>query len=156
MEYASNAKGNLGVTLGAIGTGLGILDGGASVIGKLLGNGGNSSDNPMVSRYELSLVQDTINQKIENSYLRGQLDSANRMAEQGAFNAGVAAQLNSLQNGFNNLTRVFVPNENVAPGWGFANVQPAPPMPPYPYFYPYPPIAAPEVKTSSSTTTNNG
>ena len=25
MEYASNGKGNLGVTLGAIGTGLGVL-----------------------------------------------------------------------------------------------------------------------------------
>lgn len=28
MEYASNGKGNLGVTLGAIGTGLGVLGGG--------------------------------------------------------------------------------------------------------------------------------
>lgn len=26
MEYSSNAKGNLGVTLGAVGTGLGLLD----------------------------------------------------------------------------------------------------------------------------------
>ena len=28
MEYASNGKGNLGVTLGAIGTGLGVFGGG--------------------------------------------------------------------------------------------------------------------------------
>lgn len=33
MEYASNAKGNLGVTLGAIGTGLGVLSGGATMLG---------------------------------------------------------------------------------------------------------------------------
>lgn len=153
MEYASNAKGNLGVTLGAIGTGLGILDGGASVLSKVLGS--NSSEEKMVSRYELGLVKDSIDQKIENSYLKGQLDFSNKMIEQGAFNATIAAQVGNLQNGFNNLTRVFVPNENVAPGWGFANVQPAPPMPPYPYFYPFPPVA-PEVKTNSSTTTTNG
>lgn len=34
MEYASNGKGNLGVTLGAIGTGLGVLNGG---LGGILG-----------------------------------------------------------------------------------------------------------------------
>lgn len=31
MEYASNGKGNLGVTLGAIGTGLGVLNGVSAV-----------------------------------------------------------------------------------------------------------------------------
>ena len=157
MEYASNAKGNLGVTLGAIGTGLGILDGGANVLGKMLGGNSNNADGPMVSRYELGLVTDTINEKIENSYLRGQLDSANRNAEQSAINATLATQVGTLQNGFNSLTRLFVPNENIAPGWGFANVQPAPPLPPYPYFYPLPPVVAPEVNTSSTTsTTSNG
>lgn len=152
MEYASNAKGNLGVTLGAIGTGLGILDGGASVLGKMLGN--NSPEGTTVSRYELGLVTDTINEKIENSYLRGQLDFANKTAEQTAINATLATQVGTLQNGFNSLTRLFVPNENVAPGWGFANVQPAPPLPPYPYFYPFPPVA-PETKATTSTTTSN-
>lgn len=39
VQYASNGKGNLGVTLGAIGTGLGLLDGGANIVGKLLGGG---------------------------------------------------------------------------------------------------------------------
>lgn len=39
MEYSSNAKGNLGVTLGAVGTGLGLLDGGASLLGRMLGGG---------------------------------------------------------------------------------------------------------------------
>lgn len=154
MEYASNAKGNLGVTLGAIGTGLGILDGGASMLGKVLGNN-STSEGATVSRYELGLVTDTINEKIENSYLRGQLDFANKSAEQSAINATLATQVGTLQNSFNNLTRVFIPNENVAPGWGNANVQPAPPMPPYPYFYPYPPFAPfPPVQEVASTTTN--
>lgn len=62
MEYASNAKGNLGVTLGAIGTGLGILDGGASMLGKVLGNN-STPEGATVSRYELGLVTDTINEK---------------------------------------------------------------------------------------------
>ena len=57
MEYSSNAKGNLGVTLGAVGTGLGILDGGASLLGRMLGgNGMNAApeDRP-VTRYEVGL-----------------------------------------------------------------------------------------------------
>lgn len=148
MEYASNAKGNLGVTLGAVGTGLGILDGGAALLGKMLG--GNTPEDTKVSRYELDLVRESIKQEIENSYLRGQLEFANKVAEQTGFNATVATQLGYLNNNFNNLTRIFVPNSNVAPGWGFANVQPAPPMPPYPYPFP------PETNTSNATSTTNG
>ena len=49
----------------------------------------------------------------------------------------VAQQTAELRNNFDRLTRVFVPNENIAPGWGFANVQPAPPLPPYPYPFPF-------------------
>lgn len=55
-KYATNGKGNLGVTLGAIGTGLGILGGNW---GGLLGNGytvnnmgGCCSDDRWVNRYE--------------------------------------------------------------------------------------------------------
>ena len=167
MEYASNAKGNLGVTLGAVGTGLGILDGGASLLGRMLGgNGMNAApeDRP-VTRYEVGLIQDTINQKIDNSYLRGQLDTAakfegvqRQLADQLAFNATVSANTNAvaqqtaeLRNNFDRLTRVFVPNENIAPGWGFANVQPAPPLPPYPYFPFFPPFPpAPPVAPAST------
>ena len=167
MEYASNAKGNLGVTLGAVGTGLGILDGGASLLGRMLGgNGMNAApeDRP-VTRYEVGLIQDTINQKIDNSYLRGQLDTAakfegvqRQLADQLAFYATVSANTNAvaqqtaeLRNNFDRLTRVFVPNENIAPGWGFANVQPAPPLPPYPYFPFFPPFPpAPPVAPAST------
>ena len=59
-EFASNGKGNLGVTLGAIGTGLSVLNGG---LGNVLGglgcggyNGWNGNgmcgDNALVNRYE--------------------------------------------------------------------------------------------------------
>lgn len=62
-EFASNGKGNLGVTLGAIGTGLSVLNGG---LGNVLGglgcggyNGWNGNgmcgDNALVNRYEAGL-----------------------------------------------------------------------------------------------------
>lgn len=182
MEYATNGKGNLGVTLGAVGTGLGLLDGGTNLIGKMLGGNGtngqmNSEDRP-VTRYEMGLIRESIDQKIENSYLKGQLDTSVKMegiqkqfTEQVGFNAAMQANLNAvagqtaaLQGSFNSLTRVFVPNENVAPGWGNANVQPAPPLPPYPYAYPYPypfpfPPAAPpqpETATTAASSSSNG
>ena len=174
MEYSSNAKGNLGVTLGAVGTGLGILDGGASLLGRMLGGGGmgGSPEDRPITRYDMGLIQDTINQKIDNSYLRGQLDTADKLAgvqkqftEQVGFNAAMQANLNAvagqtaaLQNSFNSLTEIFVPNEHIAPGWGFANVQPAPPLPPYPYpfvpvFPPFPPVA-PATQSGSSGSTD--
>lgn len=170
MEYSSNAKGNLGVTLGAVGTGLGLLDGGASLLGRMLGgaNGGNiSPDDKPVTRYEMGLIKDSVNQSIENSYLRGQLDTAakfegvqRQFADQLAFNATVSANTNAiaaqtaeLRQNFDRLTRVFVPNENIAPGWGNANVQPAPPLPPYPYpfFPPFPPFVPATQQGSGST-----
>ena len=172
MEYSSNAKGNLGVTLGAVGTGLGLLDGGASLLGRVLGGGAGErnvapEDRP-VTRYEMGIIRESINQGIENSYLRGQLDTADKLAgvqkqftEQVGFNAAMQANLNAvagqtaaLQNSFNSLTRVFVPNENIAPGWGLANVQPAPPLPPYPYPYPFPfPPVAPATQSGTTDTT---
>lgn len=177
MEYATNGKGNLGVTLGAVGTGLGLLDGGANLLGKMLGgtNGGNASpDDKPVTRYEMGLIRESIDQKIENSYLRGQLETTKQMGEvqkqfteQVGFNAAMQANLNAvagqtaaLQNSFNSLTRIFVPNENVAPGWGRANVQPAPPLPPFPYAFPYPfpypPVTPPQAETTNpaSSSTN--
>ena len=53
-EYSSNGKGNLGVTLGAIGTGLGILNGGGNgVLGGLFGNNNcGCSEDHMINRYE--------------------------------------------------------------------------------------------------------
>lgn len=174
MEYSSNAKGNLGVTLGAVGTGLGLLDGGASLLGRMLGagNGANvSPDDKPVTRYEMGLIKDSIGQSIENSYLRGQLDTAGKLdgvqrqlAEQMAFNAtvsantnAVAAQTAELRQNFDRLTRVFVPNENIAPGWGFANVQPAPPLPPYPYLFfpPFPPVAPAQSSGTTDSTAKN-
>lgn len=148
MEYATNAKGNLGVTLGAVGTGLGLLDGGANLLGRMMGGGAGSPEDKPVTRYEMGLIRESIDQKIENGYLRGRIETTT-----------LANQTAELRNNFDRLTRVFVPNDNVAPGWGFANVQPAPPLPPYPYFgFPYPPFPAPptQATTTTDSTTANG
>ena len=168
MEYSSNAKGNLGVTLGAVGTGLGLLDGGANLLGRVLGGGAAaapSAEDKPVTRYEIGLIQESLNQKIENSYLRGQLESDNKLdgvkkqlADQLAFNATIGAQVSAvatqtmeLKNSFNRLTKVFVPNDHVAPGWGPAVVQPVPPLPPYPWPWPTPPEASTAGQTSTTT-----
>lgn len=177
VQYASNGKGNLGVTLGAIGTGLGLLDGGANIVGKLLGGGmgATSPDDKPVTRYEAGLMQQTTDMKIENAMLKsqiytdGQISGVNaQIAQQTAYNAAANANMNALSGQiaqltgrFNRLTDEFVPNDHVAPGWGNANVQPAPPIPPYPYppyLYPpfVPPVPAPivvQTGTSGSTGT---
>lgn len=74
MQYASNGKGNLGVTLGAIGTGLGVMNGGAGgILGNLFGNGYNNgycSDDRCVNRYELGLIQSNTDLKTENALLK--------------------------------------------------------------------------------------
>lgn len=184
VQYASNGKGNLGVTLGAIGTGLGLLDGGANILGKLLGGGvgAASPDDKPVTRYEAGLMQNATDMKIENAMLKAQIYTDNQVhgvqaqiAQQTAYNAAANANMNALSGQiaqltgrFNNLTDEFVPNDHVAPGWGFANVQPAPPLPPYPYppyfFPPFPPVPAPIVQvqppstgtTTPTTSTTNG
>lgn len=82
MEYASNAKGNLGVALGAIGTSLGALSG----TGLLSGfngvncmNGRNCGD--YVNRYELNMVQTIANKDSEIALLKAESDSEEKMIE---------------------------------------------------------------------------
>jgi hypothetical protein len=59
-EFASNGKGNLGVTLGAIGTGFGILgnDGLKNILNALGGNNCGCSENSPINRYELGLINE--------------------------------------------------------------------------------------------------
>ena len=174
VQYASNGKGNLGVTLGAIGTGLGLIDGGANIVGRLLGGNGmggaTSPDDKPVTRYEAGLMQQTTDAKIENALLKSQLYTDGQIngvqaqiSQQTAYNAAANANMSALSGQiaqltgrFNRLTDEFVPNDHVAPGWGFANVQPAPPLPPYPYppyFFPFPPAPIIEQVPSSGTAT---
>lgn len=131
IQYASNGKGNLGVTLGAIGTGLGALAG-AGGLGALLGVSQQQNADPNekpVSRYEMSLIS-------ENTLLK-----ANQYADQRA--AGLQQQLgaqavwNATQEGvlrcqaqqlaqLFGMTRLTIPNANISPGWGPVDVYPNP------------------------------
>lgn len=97
-EYASNAKGNLGVTLGAIGTGLGALNGGMGngILGGLFGNGwgnngnngcnngwgygygygpygGHCGENTLVNRYEMGLSDTVAAKDSEIALLRSNI-----------------------------------------------------------------------------------
>lgn len=131
VQYATNGKGNLGVTLGAIGTGLGALAG-AGGLGALLGVNQQQNADPNekpVTRYEMSLIS-------ENTLLK-----ANQYADQRA--AGLQQQLgaqavwNATQEGvlrcqaqqlaqLFGMTRLTIPNANVSPGWGPVDVYPNP------------------------------
>lgn len=57
-EYSSNGKGNLGVTLGAIGTGLGLLGGMGDLGAGLLGGGATTYEDRHVTRHELDLIRE--------------------------------------------------------------------------------------------------
>ena len=134
VQYASNGKGNLGVTLGAIGTGLGALAGAGGLAG-LFGvrpGGGDPDDRP-VTRYDMALIT-------ENTLLKANQYSDNRanglqqqISNQAVWNAtqeGVlrcqAEQIARLYS----LTQLVVPNANVMPGWGPVTVIPTPPTAP--------------------------
>ena len=61
MEYASNAKENLSVVLGSIGTGLGVLNAHGGLLSGLTGMGAAAScpENQAVNRYEMGLIQES-------------------------------------------------------------------------------------------------
>lgn len=137
-RYATNGKGNLGVTLGAIGTGLGILSGGLNGItgfGAGVAPKGCSEDH-YVNRYEATqaariaeletknrLLEANIytDQKIADVYERLNVKIAGveaQLCQQSVINAQVAANLSCLQNTVNTLsalTKTVIPIDNVCP-----------------------------------------
>ena len=136
MTYASNAKGNLGVALGAVGTGLSVL---APHMGGLFGGYGNGSAG-YVSHEAFELQQRISSLESEKALLaseqntevkiadvferlsvriKGLEDKQNdKWAEQGVYNATntatvsvMGSQLAQLQA----LTKLVVPADNVCP-----------------------------------------
>lgn len=82
MEYASNGKGNLGVTLGAIGTGLGILGGGSMLLGNngggyYMGNGYNNCG----MRYDMELYNRIASKDSEIALLKSESNTEDKMIE---------------------------------------------------------------------------
>lgn len=128
VQYASNGKGNLGVTLGAIGTGLGAMASAGGLAGLFGVQRDSNPENTPVTRYEMSLIQ-------ENTLLKANQYSDNRanglqmqIGQQSVWNATQEGLLRDQQNQINqlySLTKLVVPNDNVMPGWGSVTIKPA-------------------------------
>ena len=84
-EYASNAKGNVGVALGSVGTGLGVL--GSGILGGLFNprmygmNGCGCNEDHFVNRYDLQKEQDITKLETENSLLRANIYTDQKLAD---------------------------------------------------------------------------
>ena len=128
VQYASNGKGNLGVTLGAIGTGLGAMAGAGGLAGLFGMNRGGDPDSRPVTRYEMGLIQ-------ENTLLKANQYSDTRsnglqaqISQQSVWNATQEAILSSQQDQITKLysmTKLVIPNDSVVPGWGAVSIKPA-------------------------------
>jgi hypothetical protein len=151
-EFASNAKGNTGVALGSVGTGLAALNllGGVGGFGGLLGgwaNGCNGNGgSTLVNRYELGLENENAKLRSEIAlrdaniyndqkllevykYFDGKIEGINsKLCEQAVFNATQTAAMNCMGGQIAqlfSLTKLVVPNASVCPGWGNVTVTPA-------------------------------
>lgn len=144
-QYASNGKGNLGVTLGAIGSGLALLNNGT---GLFSGLGGNNYHNTEGGRYitkdeldyvqtisakdsEIALLKSEQNTEVKiadvyerimtrvNADQRAQADwNAAQMVNNAQMSSAIAVNSNSigaLQACCNNLTKIVIPADNVCP-----------------------------------------
>ena len=129
VQYASNGKANAALTTGIIGTSLGAIAGMGGLAG-LLGiapkdQSSDPNDRP-VTRYEMSLIQ-------ENTLLKANQYADAKMLPQAVWNATQEGILRSQAEQIQQLygmTRLMIPNQNIAPGWGPAFVVPGvPPVP---------------------------
>lgn len=137
VQYATNGKGNLGVTLGAIGTGLGAVSAAGGLAG-LLGLAPQNTDpnEKPVTRYEMSLIRDALAKDTEIAALKSQMYTDNKIAgvqaeisAQAVWNATqegvIRCQAQQLAQLFG-MTKLTIPNGNVSPGWGPVDVYPIP------------------------------
>lgn len=151
MEYSSNGKGNLGVTLGAIGTGLSVLNGGLGMIGNGSLFGNNVPDGKQfVTKDELDYVQTIAAKDSEIALLKSESNTEIKIADvyervmtrvnanersqadvnaaQAVYNASANSAIAVLQNQvgvLNGLTKTVIPNTNVCPGWGNVTITPS-------------------------------
>lgn len=172
MEYTSKATGNAALTTGIIGTALSVLNGG---LGNLLGGVVGSprpfgpyppdpSDRP-VTRYEMELhnqisaknsqIAQLNSQIYTNNYVQGVVAPLNQaICGQQVINAQQTARLDCQEKQIGQLfgmTQLSIPNSNLNPGYGTAQVFVAPP--PFP---PFPPPTVSNGSTATSTSTSGG
>ncbi|MDY3812150.1 hypothetical protein [Eubacterium sp.] len=131
-EYAFNGKGNLGVTLGSIGTGLSVLNG---ALGNLGIGGYNANDlanngvlNLMIEnatlksdKYTDSKISD-IFERLQGAVLNLERQVSANQAAQGVVNAQVGANIavaqndiSNIQTELNGLTKTIIPITNICP-----------------------------------------
>lgn len=121
VQYASNGKGNLGVTLGAIGTGLGAMASAGGLAGLLGMAPNNDPESKPVTRYEMGLIQ-------ENTLLKANQYADNRanglqaqISQQCVWNATQEGLIRDQQRQLTqlySLTKFVVPGTSVMTGMG--------------------------------------
>lgn len=128
VQYASNGKGNLGVTLGAIGTGLGAMAGAGGLAGLFGLQRDSDPENRPVTRYEMGLISENITLKA-NQYTDAKASGLQaQIGNQSVWNATQEGILRSQQEQIAklySLTKLVVPNDSVMPGWGTVTIKPA-------------------------------
>ena len=139
VNYSTNGKGNLGVTLGAIGTGLGLFSNG---LNGLLGNSNNSvrwvSQNEYEQGQKISSLESQnalltaekntdskmieVYERLDTKYRNLEKELASFSASQGVVNAQVSANIAVAQNNISaiqtelaGLTKTVIPISNVCP-----------------------------------------
>jgi hypothetical protein len=134
-HYASNGKGNLGVTLGAIGTGLGLL--GGNGLGNILGGNNTAcSEDHYINRYEaaqsarIAELETEVKLRDANTYTDGKILDVYRyidgrlngveaqICQQNVVNAQLTANISCMQNTIatlTGLTKTVIPIDSICP-----------------------------------------
>lgn len=144
MEYASKGVGEAGLTTGIIGTALGVLNNGG--LNGILGNFGNNPEDKAVTRYEAGMMAEIAkkdqhialleadkytDQKIADLYEKVNnrfIGVEQQIGAQAVWNATQTGTLACIQGQIaqlQSMTRLVIPNGNVAPGWGNVTITPA-------------------------------
>lgn len=139
MEYTSRAVGNAALTTGIIGTSLGALSSAGGLAG-LFGLGPRPApvdpgDKP-VTRYEMGLYKEISEKNDEIVLLKANQYADNKdaglqaqISQQAVWNATAGATMGCLAQQIQQLqgmTKLMIPNANIAPGWGAVTVEPTP------------------------------
>lgn len=144
MEYASKGVANAGLTTGIIGTALGALNNGS--LNGILGGYPRNPEDQAVTRYEAHMMSELASKdqkialleadKYTDQKIADLYDKMNvrfgvveqQIGQQAVYNAtmnGTVACLQGQIAQLQSLTKLVVPNANVAPGWGNVTITPS-------------------------------
>lgn len=144
MEYASKGVAEAGLTTGIIGTALGVLNGGG--LDGILGGFNRNSEDKAVTRYEAGMMAELAKKDQHIALLEADKYTDQKIADlydkmnnrfigveqqintQAVWNATQIGTIGCIQNQIaqlQSLTKLVVPNTNVAPGWGNVTITPA-------------------------------